>query len=259
MDKNYIQNNGILELYVLGELSAKENSQVEAILETDEALRIECETIENNFETLALENAITPNTRVKEALFNSIKAGKDISKVIPIETKKKTPIFQYVAASIAALFIVSSAVLFNKWQTAEDNLQVLQEETNTLNTRISTIENDLKITQDWYNAINKPEVRQLVLKGNSKSPNSKAIAYVNHTEKKVILNPQKLVKLDDSKTYQMWADVDGVMIDMGIIPKDKSMVAMTYIENAESLNITIEPAGGNDHPTVEQLITNIYL
>lgn len=259
MDKNYIQENGILELYVLGELSASENEQVESILKTDTALKLECEAIENDFEALAIENAITPNKRVKDSLLASIKTDKDLSKIIPIETKKKTPIFQYAAASVAALFIVSSAILYSKWQTSENNFQVLQEETNTINTKLSAIENDLKTTKEWYDAINKPEVKQFVLKGNSKSPNSKAIAYVNDIEKKVILNAQQLVKLDDTKTYQMWADVDGVMIDMGIIPKDKSMIAMTYIENAESLNITIEPAGGNDHPTVEQLITNIYL
>lgn len=49
------------------------------------------------------------------------------------------------------------------------------------------------------------------------------------------------------------------MISMGLLPTDKDLVALTYIEKAESLNITIEPKGGNDHPTVERLISNIYL
>ncbi len=74
-----------------------------------------------------------------------------------------------------------------------------------------------------------------------------------------VINTKKLPQLDADHDYQMWADVDGEMIDMGVIPKNKELIAMTYINNAESLNITIEPAGGNDHPTVERLISNVYL
>tara|TARA_R110000868_G_scaffold379114_6_gene644835 strand:- start:10 stop:186 length:177 start_codon:yes stop_codon:yes gene_type:complete len=57
----------------------------------------------------------------------------------------------------------------------------------------------------------------------------------------------------------MWADVEGEMINMGVIGKQNQLLAMDYIDNAESLNVTIEPAGGNDHPTVSNLITNVYL
>ena len=44
-----------------------------------------------------------------------------------------------------------------------------------------------------------------------------------------------------------------------LLDTNTEMLAMTYIDHAESLNITIEPAGGNDHPTVSKLITNIYM
>jgi anti-sigma-K factor RskA len=57
----------------------------------------------------------------------------------------------------------------------------------------------------------------------------------------------------------MWADVEGEMINMGVINNTENLLAMTYIEDAESLNITIEPAGGSDHPTVSRLISNVYL
>jgi hypothetical protein len=68
-----------------------------------------------------------------------------------------------------------------------------------------------------------------------------------------------LPDLDAEHDYQMWADVEGEMIDMGVISKSKTLMAMAYIDHAESLNITIEPAGGNDHPTVARLVTNVHL
>jgi anti-sigma-K factor RskA len=49
------------------------------------------------------------------------------------------------------------------------------------------------------------------------------------------------------------------MINMGTLNTDNELVPLKYIENAESLNITIEPAGGSDHPTVEELVSYVIL
>ena len=49
------------------------------------------------------------------------------------------------------------------------------------------------------------------------------------------------------------------MISMGVLDRTKNLLTMNYIDNAESLNITIEPLGGNDHPTVSRLVSNVYL
>ena len=57
----------------------------------------------------------------------------------------------------------------------------------------------------------------------------------------------------------MWSDVDGEMINMGTLAPNQELIPLKYIEKAESLNITIEPVGGNDHPTVEDLISAIPL
>ena len=78
-------------------------------------------------------------------------------------------------------------------------------------------------------------------------------------DKKVMVNTSQLSELDAQHDYQMWADVEGEMINMGVINTEEPLIAMTYIEDAESLNVTIEPKGGSDHPTVSRLITNVYL
>ena len=82
---------------------------------------------------------------------------------------------------------------------------------------------------------------------------------MNHITKSVVINTERLPNLDEDHDYQMWADVEGEMINMGVISKSNKLTDMTYIDHAESLNITIEPAGGSDHPTVERLISNVYL
>ena len=100
---------------------------------------------------------------------------------------------------------------------------------------------------------------QYALKGNDKIPNGFATAYINHEEKSAIVNVQKLPDLPEDKTYQMWADVEGEMIDMGVIDSSKQTLTMNYIKDAESINITIEEKGGSDHPDVSNLIGSVSL
>jgi hypothetical protein len=57
----------------------------------------------------------------------------------------------------------------------------------------------------------------------------------------------------------MWAEVNGNMVNLGIIDKADSkdkLRALPYAENAVSY-ITIEPKGGNTTPSVQNIVANI--
>jgi anti-sigma-K factor RskA len=65
--------------------------------------------------------------------------------------------------------------------------------------------------------------------------------------------------LDESQTYQLWAISDaGEATSLGLmLPEDgvpRTEVAFTG-EDAVSIAVTIEPAGGSDQPTTEPLYT----
>jgi len=257
MKKNTLIEDGILEQYLLGELSKAEMTQVESFLKEDETLRAHFDALEKDFEQMAFENAIEPSDKVKEQLLSAINKKAE-SKVKEIQPKKR---FNYlpVAASIAFIFMLLSVYMFTQWQGANYELKSLQDQTNSLTDRLNEIETRLDETQLQYNVINNPQVIPLRLVGNEKMPNAITVIYLNHSSQQVMLNSQGMPALSKDKDYQLWADVDGEMIDMGVIPTQQQQVMMKYIPNASSINITIEPAGGNDHATVEQLISNVIL
>ncbi|GAA4816374.1 anti-sigma factor [Litoribaculum gwangyangense] len=257
MDKAYILKHGILEQYLLGELTNEEQLEVDNILKTDADLKKTFDTLEANFENLAFENAINPPAEVKTNLMQSIKTSQ--TKVLPLQNKNPFKRYLYVAASISAFLLISSIWMFTQLKKSNTQLKIASEQKEQLMKDIDGLKNNLNYATTYFNVINSPETKQYILTGNDLAPNAKVVSYVNHQDKSVIINAEQLPKLDDAHDYQMWADVDGVMIDMGVIDKNKSLLAMNYIENAESLNITIEPAGGNDHPTVSRLVTNVYL
>lgn len=257
MDKAQIIDNGILEQYVLGELNASEQGRVEAAISHDPALKTTLAAIELSFERLAFENAIKAPDAVKIELLKNIK--QETTKTIPLPNTNEKRFYLNIAASAAAILCVVSIYLLTQLNSTNKALKIAQENNTELNDNFKNLNEQLVETSQWYEAINDPDSEKYVLKGNSLMPEGIIISYVNDAKKSILINTEQLPKLDAEHDYQMWADVDGEMIDMGVINKEGSMLAMNYIDNAKSLNITIEPAGGNDHPTVSQLVTNVYL
>ncbi len=257
MDQSAIKESGMLERYLLGELSHTEVLHVERALAGDPDLMAYFRIMENDLEKMAFENAVAPPASSKLKLMDSIR--EDSVSVIPINETGETKAYLAIAASLALLFGVTSFWLYTKINSMEDDLRLVQDENSELNNNVQLLETQLAETAQWYEAVNDPAAIKLILQGNANSPNALAVSYVNHETKSVVLNAKGLPELDREHDYQLWADVKGEMINMGVIPRNSEMIAMTYIENAESLNITIEPAGGNDHPTVANLISNVYL
>ena len=251
MDKDYILENGILELHLLGELNESKQIEVEQALTTDVELKGIFNDLEASFENLAFENAINPPTTVKDNLTQSVQ-----TKIIPLQKTNPLKTYLGIASAIAACLLIGLVWLFMDLDQTKQQLKLVEnqksEEINGLNSEIETV-------NKWLDIISSPDVTQYVVNGNGLAPNAKIVNYINHKEKLVVINTKKLPILDDDHDYQMWADVNGEMINMGLITKNAPLLVMNYIDMAESINITIEPAGGSEHPNVSQLIGNVYL
>ncbi|RPG38272.1 MAG: hypothetical protein CBB72_001210 [Muricauda sp. TMED12] len=250
IDKKRILEEGLLELYLTEELSEELTIAVEETLEKDKELKEHFDALEADFERMGMEQAIAPPNAIKVRLKNAINQT---------EATKTNWVPLSIAAGFALIFGLSTFWLYVKWQGAESNLSTLQSQTSQLQRKMDNLESEFRLTSNRFESINNPDVVPLVLYGNQKAPNGKAVAYVNHKSHLVLVNPKGLPTLPKDKTYQMWSDVNGEMINMGTLRTDNELVPLKYIENAESLNITIEPAGGSDHPTVEELVSYVIL
>lgn len=260
IDKKSLLENGLLEQYMLGELNTEQCEQIEQLLASDIELKTHFDALEEDFENIGLDNSINPPAFVKSKLLDQVKRTQDSeTKVVSLEKQNNTKLYLGIAASFAGLLMVGSFWMYSQLNEVKEQLQTVELNNTELNSTIEVLNVKLKENNASYNAIVNPDTEQYILKGNALSPDAKVVSYVNHQSKSVVINTERLPKLDADHDYQMWADVEGEMINMGVIAKDKSVMTMAYIDNAESLNITIEPAGGNDHPTVSRLVTNVYL
>ncbi|HTD40316.1 MAG TPA: hypothetical protein VK671_06820, partial [Mucilaginibacter sp.] len=141
--KAYIES-GILELYILGDVTQEERTQVEAMAQKHPAIKAELIEIERSLEAYAEENAIEPSAGLRDRVLNSIVTNLDDDRnfksasvpeddeednVIPISRARSNNFFKYAFAACLALLILSIAALisvYNKLQESNNLVASLQ-------------------------------------------------------------------------------------------------------------------------------------
>ena len=260
MEKKDILENGMLELYLLGELSASEEEAVRQVLAEDEELSQRYRDMERDLEIVAKENAIAPSGLVKERLLRRLEIESPGShKTVELSSRRNPLMYTAIAASIAAAFFLSSLWLYQKMKVLRSNIELVDNDRQQLETAKDSLSEQLQRITGELAIIKDADTEKYIMRGNRLMPQAVAVGYVNRREGRVILDRSGLPDLPQGKSYQLWGDVDGKMIDMGVIPDHTSMASMNYLPGATSLNITIEPEGGSQEPTVSQLVTNVYL
>ena len=108
--------------------------------------------------------------------------------------------------------------------------------------------------------LNNPETEKYIIKGNKRAKNLKTVAYINPKEKTSMIDVVSLPKLPEEQCYQIWAELQGKMVSLGILNEaDRKLKEIPYTEDALGLNITIEPKGGNINASIENTVAEIDL
>lgn len=251
--EDYISS-GILESYVIGDLSDQERKEVEKNLSLYPRLREELLKIEEAQEELLMQAAIQPKARVKRKLMEKVSGGNAGAKVVPLQPVNRWP---YLAAASLVLAMATSYLAYNyrnKWRDAKADLdgliaqnQQMAEDYDRVNQRIDKIEEDLKV-------IDNPAFKRVIMKGTDSAPSSLAYVYWNETTNEVFLSIQNMKALSQENQYQLWAIVDGKPIDAGTFDYDLSgLIKMKETSKASAFAVTIEPRGGKASPTLETM------
>ena len=238
----------LLEKYLLGATSTEESLQVERYIAMYPEVRDTYNELQNNLETYAKLHARKTPEGMKEIILNRIRN----------EKAGRRRFYRYaVAASIAALLFAGSSYFF--W----DQNKTLQQENSIVTNKIKDLEQDMKVQlediRNQYIVLNNPNTKRFNVNGNMKAKELKAVAYINPVKKLSYINVSNLPQLPEDQCFQMWAEVNGELVNLGVIKQfdDKEkLLALPYADNAIGY-ITIEPQGGNSAPTVKNIVANI--
>lgn len=255
---------GILESYALGELSEREQKEVEKNLVAYPELKAELARIEEAQEVFLMKAAVQPRASVKENLFKKINEKKPEAKLVSMAvSSSQVSVWKYAAAASVALAVVSSFLAYTyytKWRNTENSLteliaqnQQIAQDYNTVNQRLDKIESDVKV-------IDNPAFKRVVMKGTDNAPDAMAYVYWNENTKEVYLSIQNMRSLANESQYQLWAIVDGKPVDAGVFDSTVAgLLQMKSLAGAATFAVTIEPRGGRPSPSLEtlQVIGNI--
>ena len=251
---------GILESYVLGELTESEVAEVRKMIDQHPEIRDEIEAIELSLEALAHKVAVKPSESVKANIY------KDLKFVEPTENNsipahdnvRQLRTFQYVAAASVVLMLLSSALAYNyyaQWKNTESELSTLiaqnarvAEDFNKVSKELESVKGTLEITTSAAFA-------SITMNGTDNAPDVAARIYWNARSQEVYLDKGSLKPIEQGKEYQLWAIVDGQPVDAGVfnIASLESLQKMKSIANASAFAVTIEPSGGSVSPTLETM------
>lgn len=250
MTKEEFIKTGLCEQFVLGLTTPEESEFVEEMLLTYPELKGDCRGLENCMEKYARAHAIPPPVTLKKSVLSKIDELDAMERIARNNYSIPKWVTISAVASLAGLLFFS----FFAWDgksKVENEMAILSTEFQQFQKDCEQIESDKMIFASQNSFLKDPNTTHIHLRGED---NTLAIAYWNENKDNAYLKLENLPPPPAGKTYQIWADIDNEMVDMGVVNyDDKKMISIPHMANAASLNITLEKEGGSDHPDVSQL------
>ncbi|PKQ43941.1 anti-sigma factor [Confluentibacter flavum] len=250
---------GLLEKYLLGDTTSAETEMTETYLSKYPEVQNAYNTLQFNLEVVAKSNAVDAPKHILETILDEI----DETPVVNMNTYKKYKNWHKlgIAASIAALIFAGwSFSLYDQKEKLSEENQVVVDEIFDLRSDIEMNNKKLDDIMRQFKQLNDPETYKYIIEGNSRAKNLKTVAYINAKDKTSMIDVVSLPKLPEEQCYQIWAELQGKMVSLGILSEtDRQLKTIPYTENALGLNITIEPKGGNTIASLQNSVAEITL
>ncbi|MEQ8707023.1 MAG: anti-sigma factor [Phaeodactylibacter sp.] len=257
MNKDKFLQTGLLEQYILGLTDEEETAVVKQYAETFPEVQAEIDQMREAMDQYAKQYAVMPPEELKARVMQGVDRADQRSDRDAASPGPSPSGTNWLGAILLTVLAGASVFLYKSKTSAELELASLESRYALFQDECEREKAALRQQQQVFATLKHEATVPVRLQATSLNPNAQAVAYLNGLEKVAYINTGMLPELPAGKTYQLWADVEGEMINMGVLNHHADgLQAVTYIDHAESLNITIEPQGGSTAPTVAQLIVN---
>ena len=284
--QDYIES-GILEQYVLGELSVAEQVAVEAQAASHSEIREELQQVQETLGFYAEAHVVTPPAGMRERVLTNVLAQiaaptpnsvlrADVDAVAqanhrpaPTETVVRSigsaavpaPAARSVwamAASVALILsLVGNALFYSRWQNASSELVAMQNDQARFAQTSQVVERQLGDLRQENEVLRNDEFKAVALAGTKTAPSARARVLFNAATHKVYVDVRSLPALPAGKQYQLWALDKGKPVDAGVLTAatatGEGIQHMKDIASAQTFAMTIEPAGGSVNPTLSTM------
>lgn len=239
---------------MLGELTPQEEADVEQLAEQHPEIRDELNRIELALEKYAQMAAVTPPpgslSTVLEQLPDKPGGGTAPNRVISGRTLS---IFGF---GLAAISLIAAFLFYQQQQRIENDLRETRDTLQALQADCDDVQASNERLSRSLDILLQGETQRVDMQGTDLAPQAIARVFVNNESQIALLDAGSLPTPPSDKTYQLWALIDGNPVDMGIFNltiEEAGLVEVPYVAGAQAFAVTLEEAGGNPTPNLDQL------
>lgn len=254
--KKYIDS-GILELYVAGVLSEKENQEVYDNMQRYPLIRTEVLQIELAVKSLsaamAADYIVKPFKDLENRLTNR-------GKIIQLDQKAKSrPWLAYAGWAASVALLLGSVYMYNQNLNLKEALKIADIENAALEESIAKANESSEMANELVNIIRAKDIEAITLGGQAISPDAFAKVFWNKETKMAYIDVAGLPEPPAGKVYQVWSLKLNPLTptSLGILDDyatdDNKVFTLSNENESQAFGITLEPAGGSESPTLEQL------
>ncbi|TDX10251.1 anti-sigma factor domain-containing protein [Flavobacterium sp. S87F.05.LMB.W.Kidney.N] len=255
--QEYIES-GILELYVYGLLSEKENLEIAELAKNNPEVDQEIISIEKAI--IALSSSFSPFHSVEN--FEKIKARLELKHGKVVDMKPASNWSQYVGWAAAVLLLLGLGYQTLELTKTKEAISNVGNEKNKIQREYAYLDQQNKQTEKNLSIVRDIKNTGVTLGGQAVSPTSFAKVYWNKQTKTTYIDAAGLPTPPKGMVYQVWSlKLSPVLTPTSIGLLDnfegnrQKIFAVSQTDSAEAFGITLEPAGGSLTPTMEQLYT----
>lgn len=255
--QEYIES-GILELYVYGLLSEKENLEIAELAKKNPEVDQEIISIEKA--VIALSSSFSPFHSVEN--FEKIKARLELKHGKVVDMKPASNWSQYVGWAAAVLLLLGLGYQTLELTKTKEAISTVGNEKNKIQREYAFLDQQNKQTEKNLSIVRDIKNTGVTLGGQAVSPTSFAKVYWNKQTKTTYIDAAGLPTPPKGMVYQVWSlKLSPVLTPTSIGLLDnfegnsQKIFAVSQTDSAEAFGITLEPAGGSLTPTMEQLYT----
>ena len=249
-----IRESGILETFAVGACTPAEESAVLQYLEQYPGLMKDLKEISRALELYAKVQSIDPSPGLKEKVLDKVRSDGQSSRYSPKEdTGSKW--FKWAAGILGFTAILLGSLLFLK----SNELNVVKEQREADSIKCDSIlqENDMQfaILQDLQNRSN-----EILNFNTTEKYEGIELAFIYNTQtKKNFIQVLNLPKSEPDQSYQLWSlKADQAPIPLTVFQGSEGVfIPVEYEDDTATYAITVEPYGGQDSPTLENLVATV--
>ncbi|EJF99323.1 anti-sigma factor domain-containing protein [Flavobacterium sp. F52] len=255
--QEYIES-GILELYVYGLLSEKENLEIAELAKKNPEVDHEIISIEKA--VIALSSSFSPFHSVEN--FEKIKARLELKHGKVVDMKPASNWSQYGGWAAAVLLLLGLGYQTLELTKTKEAISTVGNEKNKIEREYAFLNQQNKQTEKNLSIVRDIKNTGVTLGGQAVSPKSYAKVYWNKETKTTYIDAAGLPTPPKGMVYQVWSlKLSPVLTPTSIGLLDnfegnsQKIFTVSQTDSAEAFGITLEPAGGSLTPTMEQLYT----